>query len=189
MKNRFLGRVLMAAALLAGTGIAGAATHERTAGSGSDADIAKSITHELRMYPRYSIWDDVSFRVVNGQVELLGSVNQPYKKSDIARLAKRVAGVTSVTDQIKVLPLSPFDDRLRLRVARAIYSDPAMTRYAINPLPTIHIIVENGRVTLTGVVANEMDKNIAGIRASGAGLSFGPVVNNLQVEQKADKKS
>src|SRR5947208_15661972 len=75
MKNRFLGRVLMAAALLAGTGIAGAATHERTAGSESDADIAKRLTHELRMYPRYSIWDDVSFRVVNGQ--LAARIRQP----------------------------------------------------------------------------------------------------------------
>ena len=189
MKNRFLGRVLMAAALLVSTGIAGAATYERTAGSRSDADIAKSITHELRMYPRYSIWDDVSFRVVNGQVELLGAVNQPYKKADIERIAKRVEGVTSVADDIRVLPLSPNDDRLRLRVARAIYGDPAMTRYAMNPLPTIHILVENGQVTLTGVVANQMDKNIAGIRASGAGLSFGPVINKLQVEQKSDKKS
>ena len=189
MKNRFLGRVLMAAALLAGTGIAGATTHDRTTGSRSDAEIAKSITHEIRMYPRYSIWDDVSFRVVNGQVDLLGVVNQPYKKADIHRLVQRVEGVTSVTDEIKVLPLSPNDDRLRLRIARAIYGDPVMNRYALNPLPTIHIIVENGQVTLTGVVANQMDKNIAGIRASGAGLSFGPVINKLQVEQKSEKKS
>jgi hyperosmotically inducible protein len=187
MKNRFLGRILMAAALLAGAGIAGAATYDRAAGSRSDADIAKSITHELRMYPRYTIWDDVSFQVVNGQVELLGSVNQPFKKSDIERLARGVEGVTSVSDQIKVLPLSPFDDSLRIRVARAIYGYPAMSRYAMNPLPTIHIIVENGQVTLTGVVANEMDKNIAGLRASGAGLSFGPVINNLQVERKSEK--
>src|SRR5262245_19980740 len=119
--NRFLGRVLMAAALLAGTGIAGAETFDRTNGSRSDADIAKSITHEIRMYPRYSIWDDVSFRVVNGQVELQGEVNQPFKKADLARIAQRVEGVTSVANEIKVLPLSPNDDRLRLRVARAIY--------------------------------------------------------------------
>jgi len=191
MKNRFLGRMLMTATLLAGSGIAGAATanFDRTAGSRSDAEIAKSLTHELRMYPRYTIWDDVTFRVVNGQVDLLGAVNQPFKKSDIRRITQRVEGVTSVNDQIKVLPLSPFDDQLRLRVARAIYSYPAMSRYAMNPLPTIHIIVEHGQVTLTGVVANEMDKNLAGLRASGAGLSFGPVINKLQVEHKSEKKS
>jgi hyperosmotically inducible protein len=141
------------------------------------------------MYPRYTIWDDVSFRVVDGQVELFGSVNQPYKKSDLARLVQHVAGVTSIKDNIKVLPLSPFDDGLRLRVARAVYGDPVMLRYAMNPLPSIHIIVENGHVTLTGVVANEMEKNIAGIRANGAGLSFGPVTNQLQVEEKAVKRS
>jgi osmotically-inducible protein OsmY len=189
MRNRFLGRVLMTAALVVGTGIAGATTYERTAGLRSDAEIAKSITHEIRMYPRYTIWDDVSFRVVDGQVELFGAVNQPFKKADLNRIAQRVEGVTSVTNNLKVLPLSPFDDQLRLRVARAIYGYPAMMRYAINPLPAIHIIVENGRVTLTGVVANEMDRNIAGLRASTAGLSFGPVINKLQVEQKSNKKS
>ena len=179
MKN-ILGTVLMAAALLASTGIAATT---------SDTDITKTITHEIRMYPRYTIWDDVSFRVVNGQVELFGSVSQPFKKADLMRLVQRVAGVSNVMDNIKVLPLSPFDDGLRLRVARAIYGDPVMLRYAMNPLPSIHIIVENGHVTLTGVVATEMDKNIAGIRASGAGLSFGAVTNNLQVEDKPAKRS
>src|SRR5687767_11445446 len=176
--KKILGAVLMTAAMLAGTGLAATAT---------DADIAKSITHEIRMYPRYTVWDDVSFRVTNGQVELFGAVSQPFKKADFGRLVKRVAGVSSVKDNIKVLPLSPFDDGLRLRVARAIYADPVMSRYAMNPMPSIHIIVENGHVTLTGVVANEMDKNIAGIRASTAGLSFGPVTNNLQVEGKSAK--
>ena len=178
--NKILGMVLMAASLLAGPAIATTAT---------DADITKSITHEIRMYSRYTVWDDVSFQVVNGQVELFGSVNQPFKKADLGRLVRHVTGVTSVKDNIKVLPLSPFDDGLRLRVARAIYGDPVMLRYAMNPLPTIHIIVENGHVTLTGVVANEMERNIAGIRASGAGLSFGPVTNNLQVEEKPAKRS
>jgi hyperosmotically inducible protein len=181
MSNRFLGRFLMTATMLAGTGIA-------LANSG-DTDIAKSLTHELRMYTRYTIWDDVNFRVANGQVELNGAVNQPFKKADMGRIAQRVAGVTTVKNNIKVLPLSPFDDGLRLRVARAIYGDPVMQRYAMNPNPSIHIVVENGHVTLTGFVANEMDKNIAGIRAGGAGLAFGPVVNKLQVEAKPAKKS
>jgi hyperosmotically inducible protein len=154
----------------------------------TDAEIAGRITREIRMYPRYTIWDDIQFRVAGGQVELLGAVNQPYKKKDLERLVQRVPGVVSVTNQLNVLPLSNFDDRIRLQVARAIYGDPVFTRYAINPLPSIHIIVEHGRVTLTGVVANESEKNIAGIRASSAGLSFGPVVNNLRVERPAVKK-
>src|SRR5688500_5902859 len=116
MKHRFLGQMMLAATLMAGTGIAKAATP-------SDAEIGKKLRHELLMYPRYTIWDDVSFRVVDGQVELLGAVNQPFKKADMERLAKNLPGVTSIKNEIKVLPLSPFDDTLRLQVARAIYGD------------------------------------------------------------------
>ena len=181
MKPRILNR-LLTAALLVGAGIAGAATKP------ADVSVERQILHEIRMYPNYSIWDDISFRVSdNGQVELFGAVNQPFKKSDIERLVKRVPGVTSVTDQIKVLPLSSFDDRLRLQVARAVYRDPVLNRYALQAVGPIHIIVENGHVTLAGTVSTEMEKNVAGIRANAAGLSFGSVTNNLQVEHPARK--
>ena len=143
--------------------------------------------HEVLVYPRYTIWDDISFRVSNGQVELFGAVSQPFKKSDIEKIVKQVPGVNSVSDGIKVLPLSDFDNRLRLQVARAIYGDPAMFQYRNQALPSIHIIVDNGHVTLTGVVTTDMEKQIAGMRANGAGLSFGTVVNNLQVEHPAKK--
>jgi hyperosmotically inducible protein len=181
MKPRILNR-LLATALLVGAGIAGAANQS------ADVPVERQILHEIRMYPNYSIWDDVSFRVSNnGQVELFGAVNQPYKKSDIERIVRRTPGVTSVTDQIKVLPLSSFDDRLRLQVARAVYSDPVLNRYALQAVGPIHIIVENGHVTLSGVVNSEMEKNVAGIRANAAGLSFGSVTNNLKVENPARK--
>jgi hyperosmotically inducible protein len=173
---RFLG-----AMLLVGAGIAGASTIP------ADTDIARKITHEVRMYPRYTMWDDINFRVHDGQVELLGAVSQPYKKSDIERLVQRVPGVTSVADEIKVLPLSAMDDRLRIQVARAIFRDPVLSRYAMGAVPSIHIIVDNGHVTLAGVVDDEMAKNVAGIRANGAGLSFGAVTNNLRVEHPARK--
>ena len=185
MKTRF-GRFL-AAALLVGAGVMGAATRESAAVPGSDADLANRVRHEIVMYPYYSIWDDISFRVNNGQVELMGAVNQPYKKADVQRLVQRVAGVTAVTNDLKVLPLSNFDDRLRLQVARAIYRDPVLSRYALQAVGPIHIIVDNGRVTLTGVVSTEMERNVAGMRASGAGLSFGAVTNNLQVENPSKK--
>jgi hyperosmotically inducible protein len=93
-----------------------------------------------------------------------------------------------VTSEIKVLPLSDFDNRLRLQVARAIYSDPAFTQYAMMAIPPVHIIVDNGHVTLTGMVATDYEKQIAGMRANTAGLSFS-VVNNLQVEHPTPKKS
>ena len=181
MKRKVLGQMLMAAGLawIAGSAVAAAAV--------GDADLARQVRHELAMYPRYTIWDDVSFRVSDGQVELLGSVSQPYKKDDIERVVRAVPGVASVSDGLKVLPLSDFDNRLRLQVARAIYGDPSFRQYATMALPPVHIIVENGHVTLTGIVATDFEKNIAGIRASGAGLSFGAVINNLQVERPAKK--
>ena len=187
MKPTVLGRVLAAALLVAG--VAGASTKDSAGAPRGDADIAAGVRHEVVMYSRYSIWDDVNLRVENGQVELTGAVSQPFKKADLERLVQRVPGVTGVTNELKVLPLSNNDDRLRVQVARAIYRDSSFTRYAMQAVPPVHIIVDNGRVTLTGVVATEMEKQIAGMRASGAGLSFGPIQNNIQVEHPSARKS
>jgi hyperosmotically inducible periplasmic protein len=186
MKTLNLGRFLTITALAAATAFA--SSKNVPAGPRTDADIAKAVRHEVLMYPQYSLWDDINFRVNNGNVELLGAVNQPYKKDDLGRLVKNVAGVETVTNNIRVLPLSPNDDRLRIQVARAIFRDPSLSRYAQGAVPSIHIIVDNGHVTLTGAVMNQMDKQIAGMRASGAGLSFGPVINNLTVDNSGKKK-
>jgi hyperosmotically inducible protein len=177
---------LMAAVLL-GTGIAGAANKDNDNLPSGDEQIAKAIRHEVLSYVYYGIFDDISYRVANGQVELIGAVNQPFKKKDIERLVFKIPGVNGVTNGLKVLPTSIEDDRLRRQIARAIYRDPALTRYAIQPVPPIHIIVDNGHVTLTGVVNNDLEKNVAGVRASSF-LSFGPVINNLVVEHPAPKK-
>jgi len=187
MKTNIASRILMAAVLV-GAGIAGAATKGSDTLEG-DALLAKNVRHEVVMYPNYTLWDDISYRVSNGQVELFGAVSQPYKKKDIERLVKRIPGVAGVSNGLKVLPASFQDDRLRIQIARAIYRDPALNRYAIQAVPPIHIIVDNGHVTLTGVVNNALEKTVAGMRASSAGLSFGPVVNNLQVENPAPRKS
>lgn len=188
MKSRMLSGVLAGAALLLGTGAARAADRSVPAGPRTDSEIASLLTHEIRMYPRYSIWDDLAVRVNNGAVQLLGAVNQPYKKSDLERLARGVPGVEGVTNEIRVLPLSPFDDRLRIQVARAIYRDSSLSRYAIQAVPPIHIIVENGHVTLKGVVNNDLEKQIAGLRAATAGMSLGAVTNDLEVEHPSVKK-
>jgi hyperosmotically inducible periplasmic protein len=184
MKQGILGTILMATALVA---TAGAAGKENIGAPRTDADVAKAVRHEILMYPRYTLWDDVSFRVENGSVELLGAVNQPYKKSDLEKIVQHVPGVTAVTNEIKVLPLSTFDDRLRLQVANAIYRDPTLSRYAMGAVPSIHIIVDNGHVTLTGAVNSDMEKQIAGMRASGAGLGFGAVVNKITVDNPHKK--
>jgi hyperosmotically inducible protein len=184
MRNTFPDKFMFAAAVL-GLGIAAAATGD-TVGA-ADAGIARKLTHEIRMYPRYSIFDNIGFFVDEGRVDLLGEVSEPFKKADLGRIALHVAGVTSLSNELKVLPLSPMDNRLRLQVARAIYRDPVLSRYGMQAVPPIHIIVDNGHVTLEGVVATDMEKNVAGLRASGAGLSFGQVTNNLHVENPGHK--
>lgn len=179
MKRNFM-KLLAVTGMLGLAGVAGA-----TAGAPAglpDSDIAAKAAHEIRMYPQYSIWDNVSLRVNEGTMELIGQVSQPYKKQDLQRLMQRVPGVTGVANELEVLPTSFTDDNLRVRVARAIYRDPTLSRYGMQALPPIHIVVKNGHVTLEGVVSSEMERNVAALRASSAGLSFGPVQNNLRVE-------
>jgi hyperosmotically inducible protein len=188
MKKAVSARFLAAAVLVASTGVLGAANKDKAPAPQGDDAVAQRVRHEVLMYPYYSIWDDVSFRVANGQVELMGAVNQPFKKSDIEHIVQKVPGVTSVADEIKVLPVSDFDDRLRLQIARSIYGDPVFLQYRNMALPPIHIIVDNGHVTLAGWVNSDLEKQVAGMRAN-AGLSFGTIVNNLQVEHPAPKKS
>jgi hyperosmotically inducible protein len=186
MKRGILGTFLVAAALVA-TAVAADKGNSKPPLTG--ADLVKGVRHGILMYSNYTLWDDISFRIDNGNVELLGAVTQPYKKSDLERIVQHVPGVASVTNEIKVLPLSPQDNRLRLQVARAIFRDPVLSRYAMGAVPSIHIIVDNGKVTLTGAVNNALEKQVAGMRASGAGLSFGPVINNLTVDNPPAKKS
>jgi hyperosmotically inducible protein len=148
------------------------------------AHVTKEVRHELVMLPYYNVFDNLSFRVdPGGVVTLLGQVTNPTLKSDAGNVVKRVEGVTAVNNQIEVLPLSPNDFQLRRAIARAIYGNPALSdRYGFQAMPSIHIIVKNGNATLEGVVANQADKNIAGIQANSVPGVFS-VTNNLQVEK------
>jgi hyperosmotically inducible protein len=151
-------------------------------GDKSEGHIAQEVRHQLVMLPYYGVFDDIAFRIEGGKVTLLGQVTRPTLKSDAGNVAKRVEGVTEVDNQIEVLPLSPLDDQIRLAEFRAIYGDSVLsTRYGYRALPSIHIIVKNGHVTLEGVVANQGDKNLINIRANGVPNVFG-VTNNLMVE-------
>jgi hyperosmotically inducible protein len=144
--------------------------------------LAKEVRHELVMLPYYSVFDNLAFRVDGSKVTLFGQVTRPVLKSDAENVVKRIEGVTSVDNQIEVLPLSPNDDRIRMAVYRALFSRPQLQRYGMGAVPSIHIIVKNGNVTLVGVVDNEMDKNVAGIAANGVTGVF-KVTNDLQVQQ------
>jgi hyperosmotically inducible protein len=153
-------------------------------GPGNEAKLIKDVRRALVTLPYYGVFDDVGFTVNGGMVTLVGQVVKPVLKDDAGRAVKRVEGVTGVTNNIEVLPLSPNDDRIRRAVYNAIYRDPSLgTRYGYQALPSIHIIVKNGNVRLEGVVANEMDRTIAGIRANAVSGVF-KVENALKVEGK-----
>ncbi|MGH9583666.1 MAG: BON domain-containing protein [Bryobacteraceae bacterium] len=160
-----------------------AKTYESFVPSPAQAHLIKNVRHALIMLPYYNIFDDLSFRVNGGTVTLLGAVTNPVLKSSAENVTKQVEGVTHVVNEIKVLPLSPMDWRIRRAEYRAIYGDPAIAdRYCCMAIPPIHIIVENGHVTLEGVVQNQFDKNVINVRAKSVPGVFS-VVNNLQVEK------
>lgn len=140
----------------------------------------KEVRHQLVMLPWYSVFDNLAYQVEGDKVILSGQVTRPVLKSDAEAAVKSIEGVSSVVNNIEVLPPSPMDDQLRRAVYRAIYGDPALSRYSIQAVPSIHIIVKNGNVTLEGVVDNETDKNLAGLRANQVPNVFS-VKNNLVV--------
>lgn len=140
------------------------------------------VRHELVMLPYLSLFDDLSFRVDNGTVTLFGQVTEPVLKADARNAVKRIEGVREVNDQIQVLPLSPMDNQIRWREYRAIFGYAPLGRYALGALPTIHIIVNNGHVTLKGIVSSAMDKQLAFVRANAIPGVFS-VTNELQVER------
>ncbi|HEY1755806.1 MAG TPA: BON domain-containing protein [Bryobacteraceae bacterium] len=143
-----------------------------------ETSIQREVRHELATLSRYTVFDNITYRVDGTQVTLGGQVTQPVLKDDAENAVKGIAGVTNVNDQIEVLPLSPMDQGIRRAVFRAIYDDPDLNRYAL--APSIHIIVKNGRVTLEGSVANEMDRDIANIRTNSVSGVFA-VTNNLRI--------
>jgi hyperosmotically inducible periplasmic protein len=142
--------------------------------------ITKEVRHELLMLPYLDVFDNLAYRVDGNEVTLTGQVTRPVLKSDAERAVKGIEGVARVNNEIEVLPLSPLDDRLRLRLFRVIYGYAPLQKYALGVNKPIRIIVNNGHVNLEGVVDNEADKNIAFIRANGVSDVFS-VRNNLQI--------
>lgn len=146
----------------------------------SQERIQREVRHELLMLPYFTVFDNIAYKVDGGTVTLLGQVVRPSLKSDAGNAVKHIEGVENVENQIEVLPPSPMDDRIRIRLYRAIYGYPSMQKYALGVQKPIRIIVKNGHATLEGVVDNEADKNVANIRANGVSGIFS-VTNNLQV--------
>ncbi|MBS1866524.1 MAG: BON domain-containing protein, partial [Acidobacteria bacterium] len=140
--------------------------------------LIKEVRHELVMLPYYSVFDNLTYKVEGDKVTLMGQVVRPTLKSDAAAVVKSIEGVSTVDNQIEVLPTSPNDDRIRRAVYRAVYGASTLFQYSLANVPSIHLIVKNGHVTLEGVVNNEADKNMAGLKANGVPNVFS-VTNNL----------
>jgi hyperosmotically inducible protein len=149
----------------------------------ADARLATDVGRAIGTHTQLTIFDDVGGRVESGIVTLTGSVTAEYKKHEIGRLVARLEGVRDVRNRIAVLPASPFDDELRYRAARAIYSNPAFWSYASMPRPPIHIIVEHGRVTLRGVVASDVERALA--RSLATGIGEISVTSELRTDRSA----
>lgn len=145
--------------------------------------ITKEVRHELVLLPYYGVFDNLAYKVsADGVVTLLGQVAQPVLKSDAENVVKKIEGVERVDNQIEVLPTSTMDDGIRRAVYRAIYSNDVLSQYSLRAVPPIHIIVRNGNVTLEGVVARQMDKQVAEMQAKSVPNVFS-VTDNLRVEE------
>jgi hyperosmotically inducible protein len=133
-----------------------------------DNQLGQTLADKLR-YDRVGFgiaFNAITLSVENGVATLGGNVHDYPSRDSAIAIAETTPGVKDVIDNIEVAPTSGFDDDLRLRLYRAIYGDPVLQKYAIDPQKPIRIVVDNGHVALYGVVNNQGDKNIAGIRAN-----------------------
>jgi hyperosmotically inducible protein len=180
-----LRKLAATATLVVSLGAFGFTTPAAAAGK-ENLQLFRAVQKQVLNYAHFTIFDSVNTQINDGNVVLTGWVTMPYKSTDLERRVSRVDGVTHVVNNIKTLPVSQFDDDLRLRIARAIYSSPHFRGYGSMVNPPIHIIVEHGRVTLEGVVNNNVDRMIARSIASNF-LAF-DVKNELKTTQEAKEE-
>ncbi len=156
----------------------------------SDNELRSKLAEKLA-YDRVgygtTAFNSFTIGVQDGVVTLGGVAYGPTDKDSAVSLVSHYPGVKDVIDNIEVAPLSPNDDRIRLDTARAVYGFAQLNRYAIDPAKPIRITVVNGNITLTGVVDNQADKDVAGIRANGVPGAF-KVTNLLQVASQRGEK-
>jgi hyperosmotically inducible protein len=148
----------------------------------SDA-LARSVHHQIQVLPFYSVFDNIEFRVEGNRVTLTGQVLRTTLKASAEAAVKDLEGVGTVSNQIEVLPFSESDDGLRGDIYRVLFENDALKRYAVETVPSIHIIVKNGNVLLEGWVENDFDKKLAGT-LSGTVSNTKSLQNHLVVKQK-----
>jgi len=175
--NLFLSAILVVGMF----GTAFAYSGDQVSNARSDQRLAGQVRHELAMIPQVTVFDNLAYSVNGGTVTLSGQVRNAVIKDVAEKSVKHLEGVEKLNNQIEVLPASFNDDRIRRKVARAVFNDPRLFNYGFQPVSPIRIIVKNGHVDLEGVVRTQTDKDDAFIRANGVAGVFS-VQNNLQVE-------
>jgi len=134
-----------------------------------DLQVFNDVADQVNRYTQLTIFDSISASVTDGKVELTGWVTMPYKRNDLEKRVRKVEGIASLDNKIAVLPVSQFDDELRFRIARAIYSHTLFWGYASMANPPIRVVVNRGHVSLEGVVHSNVERMLARSLASGFG--------------------
>jgi osmotically-inducible protein OsmY len=156
------------------------------AGQRENLEVFQDVSKQVLRYPQLTIFDNIAVAVDQGTVTLSGKVTMPYKSTDIERRVAQVTGVQTVRNDITVLPVSFFDDELRVRIARAIYGNSHFWRYGAMANPPIRIVVEGGRVTLEGVVNSNIDRMLA--RSIASSFNAFAVTNNLKTDAEVERE-
>jgi osmotically-inducible protein OsmY len=146
--------------------------------------LAKKLAYDRVGYGYSNMFNLLTVKVENGVATIGGEVRAPWDKESALAEATNTKGVKGVVDRISVAPTSIYDDELRIRIARAIYRDPVLSRYALDPQAPIRIVVNGGHVGLYGVVNSELDRTVAGMRANQVFGAFS-VENHLVTENMA----
>jgi len=152
-------------------------------GRSSVRGIERQVFKQIIKLPYYGVFDNIAFRVNGDTVYLMGKVTQPTTRKSAERVVERIAGVENVVNDIEVLPLSNFDDSIRLRTLRTLQNGGSLYRYFSGANSSVKIIVDRGNVTLEGFIANRGDYNLANILARGVPGVFS-VKNNLIIEKE-----
>jgi hyperosmotically inducible protein len=184
MRTSRITKVVSLAALLLAASLMAVVANAQEVGQPTfnQKQVEKKVRKALLTLPFFGVFDNLAYQIEDGTVTLSGQVVRPTTRRDAARRVARLSGVKQVVNNIEVLPLSPFDDSIRLRTARAIFRTNGLSKYGFGANPSIHIIVNRGSVTLEGVVLNRLDKQLAYFAAIGVADVFS-VTNNLRTEE------
>jgi len=182
-----LAALVIGIAILSGGTATAAAKTDRPSAPQSYSRLSKEVRKKLVTLPYYGVFDNLAYSIDGNTVTLHGQVVRPSTKSDAARNVATIPGVARVVNNIQVLPLSSFDDSIRLRTLRALQRSGSLYRYFLGSNPSLHIVVDRGHVTLTGVVSSNLDRQLAYMTANQVPGTFS-VTNDLRLDGEGEAR-